>query len=180
MKIENVSRSVEATFKGRELMGYSKLMKERIRRVTVLFKELGFEVLDGEYYEDTYTAGFESGKGFQGGFFIDNDSKFLEITYTFSFSLQLADFIKENLEEMMHTCYEFGCYTNIEQTKKEITFSIFSKLYYSGMNYYSLRDTMRDFRDAVDTLQDLLSIQDLSDEEDGDEDEDEDEEYGNT
>ena len=142
-------------------MGYSKLMKERIRRVTVIFKELGFDVFDGEYYDDTYTAGFESGKGFEGGFFIDNDSKFLEITYTFSFSPELAEFIKEKLEEMMHTCYEYGCYTNIEHSKKEITFSIFSKLYYSGMNYYSLRDTMRDFKEAVDTLQDLLNIQDL-------------------
>lgn len=50
-------------------MKYSKLMKERIRRVKVLFKELGYNVFDGERQEESFTAGFEDNTGFQSGFF---------------------------------------------------------------------------------------------------------------
>ena len=32
-------------------MKYSKLMKERVRRVGVLLRELGYEMLDGEFLE---------------------------------------------------------------------------------------------------------------------------------
>lgn len=48
-------------------MKYSKLMKERIRRVKVLFKELGFEVYDGTLMEETFSGGFESDGTFAGG-----------------------------------------------------------------------------------------------------------------
>jgi len=41
----------------------------------------------------------------------------------------------------------------------EITFSIFAKLYFSGLNYYSLRDTVNDFRECTDALKELLDIQ---------------------
>ena len=90
-------------------MKYSKLMKERIRRTAILFKELGYEILDGELLEDTYTAGFESEDGFQGGVFIDRESKFLELAFTFSFSPELSTFIQRKMDEMLRICYEYGC-----------------------------------------------------------------------
>ena len=120
-------------------MKYSKLMKERIRRTAILFKELGYEILDGELLEDTYTAGFESEDGFQGGVFIDRESKFLEL--------------------MLRICYEYGCYVSIEPSPAEVSFSLFSKVYYAGLNYFSLKETVRDFREAVDALHELLDVQ---------------------
>ena len=139
-------------------MKYSKLMKERVRRVNVLLRELGFEMLEGEFLEDTYSAGFESTDGFQGGIFIDRDSKFLELAYTFTFSLNLADYLQTHLEEALQVCYEYGCYVGLQTTAKEISFSIFSKIYYAGMNYYSLKETVRDYRDAVETLTEILEL----------------------
>ncbi len=139
-------------------MKYSKLMKERIRRVRVLFAELGYEVLDGDAHEDTYSAGFESDEGFQGGIFIDRDSKFLELAFTFSFSPTLSEFVRERVDEMLRICYEYGCYVNIQATQEEISYTVFSKIYYAGLNYFSLKETIRDFREAIEAHQDILEI----------------------
>ena len=139
-------------------MKYSKLMKERVRRVNVLLRELGFETLDGEYLEETYSAGFESTDGFQGAIYIDRDSKFLELAYTFSFSSNLAEFVQSKVEEMMQICYEYGCYFTMQATAREITYTVFSKIYYAGLNYYALKETVRDYRDSIESLTDLLEI----------------------
>ena len=139
-------------------MKNSKLMEERIRRTRILFKELGFKIFNAESEEDVYSAGFEKANGLQGGFFIDRESKFLEITYTFSFPPSLANFFKERLEDMLKVCYEFGCYTNIQKGKRDFNFSVFTKIYFAGLNYYSLRDSLRDFDECIGMLTDLLSI----------------------
>jgi len=139
-------------------MKYSKLMKERVRRVSVLLRELGFEMLDGEFLEETYSAGFEGNDGFQGAIYIDRESKFLELAYTFSFSSNLADFVQSKLEEMTQICYEYGCYFTLQTTPREITFTVFSKIYFAGLNYYALKETVRDYREAVDSLTELLEL----------------------
>ncbi len=139
-------------------MKYSKLMKERIRRVRVLLKELGYDLVEGEKSEDTFSSAFENEEGFQGGFFIDSDNRFLEFAFTFSFSPELGLFIQEKLEEMLRICYEFGCYMNLQKTEEEIEFSIYSKLYYSGLNYFSVKETLKDFQGCIDALRSLVDI----------------------
>mgnify|MGYP006291817513 CR=1 FL=1 len=139
-------------------MKYSKLMKERVRRVAVLLRELGYELLDGEFVDDTYSAGFESSDGFQAGVFIDRESKFLEMVYTFTFSPNLTDYVQGRLEEMYQICYDYGCHTNLQTTPDEVSFSVFSKIYYAGLNFYSLKETVRDFREATEELRLLLEI----------------------
>ena len=151
-------------------MKYSKIMKERIRRVRVLFKELGYDIFEGEKHEESYTAGIDDNHGFQCGFFIDEECKFLEIAFTFSFSPRLASFIKTRLEEMLKICYEYGCYVNIQKDSEEIAFSIFSKLYFAGLNYYALRETLNDFKTCVEALKELMDLQAPNDD---DEEEDE-------
>ena len=107
--------------------------------------------------EDTFSGGFESEGNFEGGFFIDSQSKFLELAFSFSFSDSLAGFIQSRLEEMLKICYEYGCYLNIQKTDA-LSFSIFSKVYFAGLNYYSLRDTLRDFTGCVDALKEIIEI----------------------
>jgi len=139
-------------------MKYSKIMVERIRRVEVLFKELGYTILDTERSAESYSAGFENSEGLQGGFFIDRASRFLEIAYSFSFSLSMYDFFKVRLEEMLKTTYEYGCYSNIHLSRRDISFSVFAKIYYSGLNYYSLKDNLRDFQQCIKALTEVLEI----------------------
>ncbi|MFW5811923.1 MAG: hypothetical protein ACOCWS_02975 [Alkalispirochaetaceae bacterium] len=150
-------------------MKHSRLMQERIRRVQVLFKELGYTLHEGEYLDDTFSTGFESDDGFQAGIFIDRDSKFLELAYTFSFSVAMADFVRSRVEEMLHISYEYGCYVNLQAGDEDIAFSIFSKVYYAGLNYFALKETVRDFREAVEALQEVL---DISEEGEGEEESD--------
>jgi hypothetical protein len=121
-------------------------------------RELGYDMLDGEFLDDTYSAGFEGQDGFQGGVFIDRESKFLELAYTFSFSSNLTEFLEGKLAEMFQICYEYGCHTNLQTSSAEISFTVFSKIYYAGLNYYSLKETMRDFREATDSLVEILEM----------------------
>ncbi|MBA7476794.1 hypothetical protein ES707_12189 [subsurface metagenome] len=133
-------------------------MAERIRRVEVLFKELGYTILDTERSAESYSAGFENSEGLQGGFFIDRASRFLEIAYSFSFSLSMYEFFKVRLEKMLKTTYEYGCYSNVQLNRRDISFSVFAKIYYSGLNYYSLKDNLRDFQECIKSLTEVLEI----------------------
>ena len=134
-------------------------MQERIRRTHVLLRELGYEIQDGEVTEDSYSGGFVAPDGFQAGFFIDADSKFLELAFTFTFGNIMADFVRERIEEMLHTLYEYGCYLSLQIDHQEISYTIFSKIYFAGLNYFALKETIRDFRDAVDANQEIFEIQ---------------------
>jgi hypothetical protein len=136
----------------------SQLMEERIRRITVLFSELSFRVIEDERSHNAYSATFEDNEGFQAGILIERGSKFLELAYAFTFPATYSQYMRGKLEEMLKFAYEFGCYVSLQQSASEITFSVFTKLYYSGLNYYSLRDTMRDFRECVWSLMDLLEL----------------------
>jgi hypothetical protein len=133
-------------------------MEERIRRVTVLFSELSFRVVEDERSHNAYSATFEDDEGFQSGILIERGSKFLELAYAFTFPSTYSHYMRGKLEEMLKIAYEFGCYVSLQQSATDITFSVFTKVYYSGLNYYSLRDTMRDFRECVWSLMDLLDI----------------------
>lgn len=137
----------------------NRLMLERIRRVTVLFRELGFEVADGEATDESYSASFATPDGFQAGLFVDSDSKFLELAFTFSFSSTMADFVRERVEEVMHSLYEYGCYFSLQIDESEITLTIFSKIYFAGLNYFALKETIRDFREAVEANEEIFDIQ---------------------
>ena len=143
---------------GEREMEYSKIMKERIHRCRILFQELQCEVFEEEMYEDTFSAGFQHTSGFQGVFFIDRDSRFIEIAYSFSFSRSLTSFLSNQLTEILKICYEYGCYTNIETEEQEINLAVYTKIYFAGLNYYSLKETIRDFKDCVLFLKDILSI----------------------
>ncbi len=134
-------------------------LSERIRRTKILFKELGCKIVGGKNTGDVYTAGFDNKAGIHGGFYIDKESKFLEIVYTFSFSLSMHEFIKERLEKMLSICYEYGCYINIQNDNTEILFSVFTKLYFSGLNYYSLKDSLKDFTQCVSILTEIIDIE---------------------
>ena len=134
-------------------------LAEKIRMARGLFKELGCKIIGGKNTGDMYTAGFDNKSGIHGGFYIDKDSNFLKIVYTFSFSSSMHSFIKERLEKMLSICYEYGCYINIQKNETEILFSVFSKLYFSGLNYYSLKESLKDFTKCVSILTEIIDIE---------------------
>ena len=130
-------------------------MKDLIERVETIFSELGYNLFDKEETDDLYQASFGKDDEVYGTFFIENDSNFLEIANTYTFESDEEDFLRDNLEEMMNICYEYGNYFNIVKDEDEIDFSVFSKLYYSGLNLESLEDTLEDF---IDCNRELISI----------------------
>jgi hypothetical protein len=134
------------------------LIEERKRRVEVLLKELNYEIIEAEELDDAYSASIQDDQGFMAAYYIDRESKFLEFSFVFSFSPEFHDFIRDRLDEMLQICYEFASYVNIINSKDEIAFSVFTKIYYAGLNYYALKETLKDFKAAVRNLTDLLDI----------------------
>ena len=139
-------------------MKQSKIMRERMRRIKVLFAELGYEVVDPEEKDGAFTAGFQNEAGSRAGFYIDEESRFLEIAFSFTFSPSLAGFLRSRIEDVLRLCYEYGSYFNIQQLKKETTLTIFTKIYYAGLNYYALKETLRDFQENINVLRELVEI----------------------
>ena len=140
-------------------MKKSKMLEERIRRVTVVFKELGFRISDVDRSENSFSAAFGSDEESGGSFFIDRDSRFLEIAYSFSFSAEFAEFLRKRLEEMLKICYEFGSYFSIQQADSEVAFTVFTKIYYSGLTYRALKECLIDFRMCVEELTQVLRVE---------------------
>jgi hypothetical protein len=139
-------------------MKQSKIMRERIRRVKVIFAELGYEVVDPEERDGAYTAGFQNDAGFQAGFYIDEESRFLEMAFSFTFSDSLAGFLRSKMNEVLRLCYEFGSYFNLQNLKREATLTIFTKIYFAGLSYFALKETLRDFQENVNALRELVEI----------------------
>ena len=139
-------------------MKQSKIMRERIRRAKVLFAELGYEIVDPEERDGVYTAGFHNEAGAKAGFYIDEESKFLEMAFSFTFSPSLAGFLRSKMEDILRLCYEYGSYFNLQQLKKETTLTIFTKIYFAGLNYYALKETLRDFQENICVLRELVEI----------------------
>ena len=139
-------------------MKTSHLMQERIRRVNVLLRELGYELLDEEGSEEMFSAGFVAPDAFQGILFIDADSKFLEFAFTFGLADSMADFVRERLEECIQALYEFGCYFTLQIDEQDIIYTIFSKIYFEGLNYLALKETLHDFRNAIEASRAIFEI----------------------
>jgi hypothetical protein len=137
-------------------MKISRIMKERIRRVQVLLRELGYTCEGAREEDEVYTGAFRSDDGFEGGFLIDKQCRFLELAFSFRFGEDADHLIRDKLEEMMAICYDYGCYISLEKPGEDMAYSVYSKVYYAGLNYYSLRETLLDFMDCVDTLAELV------------------------
>ena len=143
-------------------MKSSKLLQQRIKRVQILFKELDFELHSEQKLEDAYMCEFENKSGIQGSAYVDQKSRFFEIGFTFSFSAMMIEFLKNRLEEILQLCYEYGCYVNINKKEREFSFSVFSKLYYAGLNYYSLKHSLKDYAECVKSIMKIVEL-DVSD-----------------
>jgi hypothetical protein len=112
-------------------------MKELIERIEAICSELGYKIIDRDESEELYQASFIKDEEIGGSLFIEKNSNFLEIAYSYSFDIDEENFLKDHLESMMNICYEYGNYFNIMKGDDEINFSIFSKLYFSGLNLES-------------------------------------------
>jgi len=141
-------------------------MRNIIERVDTLLSELGYDVIEREESDEVYQASFKEDGEVIGTFFIEQDSNFLEIAYSYSFDSKDEEFLKEHLESMTNVCYEYGNYFNIVREDGDINFSVFSKLYFSGLNIESLQDTLEDF---ISCNQELVSIFNLDEDDNNNE-----------
>jgi hypothetical protein len=139
-------------------MKKSSILKERINRVQVLFKELNFTLHSEQKLHDAYMCEFENKKGLQGSIYLDRHSRFFEIGFTFSFSAMMLEFLRTRLDDILRTCYEFGCYINLNKKEKELAFSVFTKLYFTGLNYYSLKYSILDYSWCVKEIMKIVEL----------------------
>ena len=139
-------------------------LNERVHRTKILFRELQYSLRDEMSTDEMYTCEVVDDQNeFAGGIYVDSGSKFLEIAYTYSFSDSMFTFLKSRIAEILSICYEYGSYCNMtddmdDAEKPGLLFSIYAKIYYSGLNYHSLRDTLRDFRRCVHAVTGILDF----------------------
>jgi hypothetical protein len=139
-------------------MKKQKILEERIQRVKVLLKELGYTLVDEDHTDEVFTCELKKNNGFLGGLYIDTSNRFLEIAYSFSFSYTLLTYLKSRIENMLAICYNYGCYFNITKDTENFFFSVYTKIYYSGLSYHSLRDTLREFFMCIQDVTRLLDF----------------------
>ena len=120
-------------------------MRDLIERIEAICSELGFSIIDREESDELYQSSLLKSEEICGSLFIEKNSNFLEIAYTYTFDIDEENFLKSHLESMMNICYEYGNYFNIMKGEDEINFSIFAKVYFSGLNVESMQDTLDDF-----------------------------------
>jgi hypothetical protein len=135
------------------------VMQQFIERTETIFSELGFDVFEREQTEDMYQASFGQNGKYDGSFFIEKESNFIELAYTYTFNNDEEKLLRDHLESMLDICYEYGCYFNILKAEEEIHFSVFSKIYYSGFNLESLSDTLDDFTACVQELSIMFDLE---------------------
>ena len=139
-------------------MNISKLMKERVRRVEVLLKELGYSIESEELADSGYGASVFENDQYVFGLTVDKTSKYLELGYTFGFSRGFQERIRRSMEDVMGISYEHGCYTTLTMDDKEIVLSVFSKIYFAGLNYYALKETVRDLLEGITMISELFDF----------------------
>lgn len=139
-------------------MKQSRIMKERIRRVRLLFKELGYELEEEEYDSEVYSAGFRGTSRPGGVIYIDRHCRFVEIAYSYLFSIHLSGFLRTQLAVFQDICYEFGCYYLLRNEDDHILFTVHSKIYYAGLNYFALKETLRDLSSAIHALEEQMEM----------------------
>jgi hypothetical protein len=134
-------------------------MKDIIERAETIFSELGYDISEREESEDVYQSSFGKGGKYSGSFFIEKNGNFIELAYTFTFDLDEESYLRDELDSLMDICYEYGCHFSILKGENEIHFSMFSKLYFSGLNVESLGDTLEDFIDCTQELAVLFEME---------------------
>jgi len=139
-------------------MKESQVMKERIQLAYILCKKLGMQFENADDQEDMYTADITEPDGFSTAILIDSETNFLEIMYSFLFSESMFRYIKNCLRDINSICYEYGCYTYYQVVEGEIMISVFSKIYYSGLNYNSLQDTLQDFKYCIESMKEVVDV----------------------
>jgi hypothetical protein len=144
-------------------------MKDIIERAETIFSELGYDICEREESEDVYQSSFGKGGKYSGSFFIEKNGNFIELAYTFTFDLDEESYLKDELDSLMDICYEYGCYFSILKGDNEIHFSVFSKLYFSGLNVESLGDALEDFIDCTRELAVLFEMEEGEEEKDSEE-----------
>jgi len=133
-------------------------MEQRIFRVQVLLKELGLEISQPEKSGGTWSCRIRDNQGFHALAAIDIDQLFLELGVSFRFSNREMDLLRNKIDLLMGICYRFGCYHTITINDQEILISLFSKLYFSGLQYYALEETCADLKSALVEVQHLFGL----------------------
>jgi len=137
-------------------------MQDIIERIETICSELGYSIIDREESNELYQSSFVKDDEIAGSLFVEKNSNFLEVAYSYTFDVDEEEFLKDHLESMMNICYEYGNYFNIMKGEDEINFSIFSKLYFSGLNVESMQDTLDDFIACTHEIMDVFDADEES------------------
>lgn len=129
--------------------------QENVRRITVLLAELGHPVAQMARETGRWAATFPMADIVLHAQ-IAAQRNFVEFSVFFRFDGGLADFLATRVDEWQQVCYHYGCYQLTTVDQGEITLSVHNKLYFSGLQYYALKETLDDLAGAAGDLRHVL------------------------
>jgi hypothetical protein len=129
--------------------------RENIRRVSALLGEFGWPVESGAEGAGDWIARFTAyGAALQAQ--VSEGRAFVEFSAFFVFDGAFADFLSDRVDEFQRIAYHYGCYQLTEAADRKITISVHTKLYFSGLQYYALKEAVGDLAAAAHELRVLF------------------------
>ncbi len=119
------------------------VFEDNVRRVRSLLGELGLPGIREQQATGMWQSAFLVAD-VEMMTTVNQDCPFLELSVNFHFEPGFADFLMNRMDDFQQLCYQKGCYHLISLENVIITVSVCSKLYYSGFQYYALKETIDD------------------------------------
>jgi len=130
----------------------------KIKIFTTLIKESGY-TLEREFLQKSkyfHSHIYDLNNNYKFSVFFSQEKKYIELYYEYTFSLALLQLIESNIKNVFSLCYEYGCYAKIKKIyiKNDLylQISVNTKLYFSGLNYFSFNECIEDFIKVLDSL----------------------------
>ena len=128
---------------------------ENIRRVRFLLGEIGPVLHQEEIHSGQWVASLRI-DGWELMATVTGESRFLELAAEFRLDRGFADFLGSRLDDLQQVCYHFGCHHLVTVNPLIITLLIGNKLYFSGLQYYALKEAIADMVGAIGEIRRLL------------------------
>ena len=131
------------------------LFAENIRRIRCLAGELGLDLGPALTGPGTWTAGLRF-NDIDMVLELEAGESRLRLVVRFQFDSGFADWLMPQLDDLQQVCYHYGCCHLVAIESGRIVVSLALTLYFSGLQYYALKEAIDDLAQAGQKIRHLL------------------------
>jgi len=130
----------------------SEVLQDYSHRVKACLGELHIEVC-GEQTEDSALRLYcRDQKDFQFSVLLNEGLHYAEFSWEIRIPQELSAFLASFFYSILEINYKYGCYLSLQENLSEFCLDICTKLYFSGLQYYSCKESLEDLFLASEEL----------------------------